>query len=62
MRVLSSYSAHIQSYRHNLTSEAGCKEQANWSDQQEVDTTGLIALIRSIIILFYRLLKPLDRR
>ena len=39
-RVFFAHSAGNRSNWHRLESEAECKEQVEWSEQQEVDTAG----------------------
>ena len=45
MTVFSAYPADNKRNWHNSTSEADCKEWANWSEQQEADQ-GIDSIIR----------------
>ena len=55
--VFSSHLAGNKSNWYDSALEEECKEQVDWSEQQEVDLMDIIVLIRSVLILLYILSK-----
>ena len=59
-RVFSAHPNGNQNFLHELVLEAEFKEQIDWWKQQEVVTTRWIVLVRSVLLLSYRLRKWLQ--